>query len=70
MIGKIWRRLSAIPHILMALQLLRTDVTETLRDENFGAAWHTFLRDPAVATVAPRFSAEWRDLEEAIRQLE
>ena len=70
MLGKIWRRLSAIPHLLIALQVLRADAQAGLRDEKMNAAWAAFLSDPAIASAVPRFSAEWRDLESAIRQME
>jgi len=70
MLGKIWRRLRAIPQLLIALQVLRMDAQASLRDAKMNAAWETFLSDPAIASAVPRFSEEWRDLESAIRQLE
>ena len=70
MIWKIWRRLSAIPRTINALTVLRADAEASLRDAAMGAAWQRFLAEPAVAALVPRFSAEWRNLEEAIRQLE
>ena len=68
--GKIWRQLRAIPHLLIALQVLRADAMASLSDEKMSAAWAAFLSDPAIAAAVPRFSAEWRDLESAIQQME
>jgi len=69
MLRKIWRILTAIPQALNALLILRTDAQACLGNEKMSAAWEVFLNDPAIAGSVPRFSAEWRALEEAIQRL-
>ena len=63
------KRLGAIPKLLLAYATLREDVQEVLSDPRIRAAVERFRKDPDIATVFPRISAEWRAVEEAVNQL-
>ena len=69
MLSKIWRWLTGVPQFLKAAAVLKADVTQSLQDSDVRAAWEKFLADPAMAGAAPRLSAEWRAVEEAINRL-
>ena len=69
MLNKIWRWLTGVPQFLAAAAVLQADMRQSLQDGEIKAAWEKFLADPAMEGTAPRLSAEWRAVEEAINRL-
>ena len=69
MLGKLWNRIVNAPTLLSAIEVLRRDAQEQARGREVRAAWERFKRDPAIAPLAPRFSAEWRAVEEALKRM-
>ena len=63
------KRLRALPKLILAYTNLREDVEDAFHDPSVKAAWERFRKDPAVATVYPRISAEWRAVEEAVGEI-
>lgn len=66
---RFFRRLRALPNLLVAYAVLRADVEEALADGSIRAAFDRFRSDPQVALVFPRISAEWRAFEKAVNDL-
>ncbi|MGC8668553.1 MAG: hypothetical protein ACP5VE_10620 [Chthonomonadales bacterium] len=66
---RFFRRLRALPNLLVAYAVLRADVEEALADGTIRAAFERFRTDPQVALIFPRISAEWRALEKAVNDL-
>ena len=62
-------KLRAIPEVLVAYGILRSDVELTLKDPAIRDAMNRLKADPAVASTVPRISAEWRAVEESIHKL-
>src|SRR2546429_216250 len=60
--NRLLKRLRALPKLILAYTNLRADVEEALHDPSIKAAWERFQKDPAVAPVYPRISAEWRGI--------
>ena len=69
MFGKLWNRIVNVPTLLLAIEVLRRDAREQAKGQDVRAAWERFKRDPAIAPLAPRFSAEWRAIEEALKRM-
>lgn len=67
--NRLLKRLRALPKLLLAYATLREDVEEALNDPSIKQARERFRKDPAVAPVAPRISAEWRAVEDAVGEL-
>ncbi len=63
------KRLRALPKLILAYTNLREDMNEALHDPEVKQAWERFRKDPAIAPVAPRISAEWRAVEEAVGEM-
>lgn len=66
---KLFRQLAAIPRLLVAIAILKSDVQLSFHDTDVLAAWQRFKCDPAIANLVPRISAEWRSVEEAVESL-
>lgn len=58
-----------MPTLLLAIEVLRRDAQEQAKRQEIRGAWERFKRDPAIAPLAPRFSAEWRAVEEALKRM-
>lgn len=67
--NKLFRWLRAVPELLFAYAALRADVDESVRDPAVRDALSRLKADPAIAPLVPRFSAEWRAVEEAVKKL-
>ncbi len=67
--GKLLRRLRAVPDVLVSYSLLRMEVQEALGDPQVRTALDRFRSDPVIAAIYPRITAEWRTLEKALNQL-
>jgi hypothetical protein len=67
--NRIFRWLRAVPELLLAYAALRADAEIALRDPDIRAALDRLKEDPAIGPLVPRFSAEWRAVENAVSRL-
>ena len=69
MLRKLWNRIVNMPTLLLAIEVLRRDAQEQAKGQEIRGVWERFKRDPAIAPLVPRFSAEWRAVEEALKRM-
>ena len=66
---KLLRWIRAVPQLLVAYALLRSDAESAIQDPEVRGALDRLRVDPAVAPLIPRLSAEWRAVEDAVKLL-